>query len=405
MSSQVRVCALAFLFLSGVVSVARAQDDPDPAEAARFRFGALRFTPSIAVSNLGVDNNVFNEAADPKQDTTAAVGPAVNLWLNMGKSRVSGKLSGQYLYYKEYENQRAWNTVNDGQWELPLSRIKPYVNAAWSDVKDRPGYEIDSRVRLKEQRAGVGSGLRLSGKTELRAGFQRGLFRYDDKDLVVGDQIARGLDRRTDTEVLDFKVRLTPLTTFVTQSTATQERFDNQVFRDANTVAVLPGFEFKPEALISGSAFVGIKHFSSLRDEVQDFTGVVANVGAKYSVRATQFEVRVERDLEFSYQVLQPYYALTDTGLTVTQRITTKWDVLGRSSWQSLAYRNVTSAIDLAERTDHSWQLGTGVGYRVGEVLRIGLDANYFRRDAPDAEYRNYDGLRIGASFSYGLPQ
>ena len=92
-------------------------------------------------------------------------------------------------------------------------------------------------------------------------------------------------------------------------------------------------------------------------------------------------------------------------GLTVTQRITYKWDVLGRSSWQSLAYRNVTSAIDLAERTDHSWQLGAGVGYRVGEVLRIGLDGNYFRRDAPDAEYRNYDGLRIGASFSYGLPQ
>jgi len=365
----------------------------------------LRFTPSIVLSNLGVDNNVFNEAADPKQDTTAAVGPAVNLWLKMGKSRLSGKLSGQYLYYKEYENQRAWNTVNDGQWELPLSRIKPYVNGAWSDVKDRPGYEIDSRVRLKEQRAGVGTGLRLSGKTELRGGFQRGQFHYDDQDLVVGDQIARGLDRRTDTEVLDLKVRLTPLTTFVTQSTATQERFDNQVYRDANTIAVLPGFEFKPEALISGSAFVGVKRFSSLNHQVQDFTGVVANVGAKYIVRSTQFDVRVARDLAFSYQVLQPYYALTDTGLTVTQRITYKWDVIGRTSWQSLAYRNVTSAIDLNERTDHSWQLGTGVGYRVGDTFRIGVDANYYRRDAPEAEYRNYDGLRIGASFSYGLPQ
>jgi len=405
MNSRMRVTALALALFCGVVPVAGAQDSADPAAAARFHFGALSFTPSIVFSNLGVDSNVFNESNNPKQDTTAAVGPAVNLWLRMGRSRLSGKVSGQYLYYREYENQRAWNTVNDGKWELPLSRITPYVSGLWSDVKDRPGYEIDSRVRLKEQRAGAGSGIRLSGKTELRAGFQRGQFRYDGQDLVVGDQIAQGLDRRTDTEVFDLRVRLTPLTTFITQSTATQERFDNQAFRDANTLAIMPGFEFRPEALISGSAFVGIKRFDSLNDAVQDYTGVVANVGAKYIVRSTQFDVRVARDVTFSYEVLQPFYTLLDTGLAVTQRITYRWDVIGRTSWQSLAYHNITSAIDLNERTDHSWQLGTGVGYHVGESLRVGVDANYYRRDAPEAQYRNYEGLRIGASFSYGLPK
>src|SRR6187397_2990320 len=115
MSSRVRVCALVFVFLCSVVSVARAQDDADPAEAARFHFGALRFTPSMAVSNLGVDNNVFNEADNPKQDTTAAVGPAVSLWLRMGKSRLSGRLSGQYLYFNTYDSQRAWNTDHSGR--------------------------------------------------------------------------------------------------------------------------------------------------------------------------------------------------------------------------------------------------------------------------------------------------
>ena len=47
--------------------------DTDPADAARFRLGAFRFTPSIAISNIGRDNNVFNEADDPKSDTTAAL--------------------------------------------------------------------------------------------------------------------------------------------------------------------------------------------------------------------------------------------------------------------------------------------------------------------------------------------
>jgi hypothetical protein len=405
MRSHLRLVALALVCLGSAATAAHAQDEVDPADAARFHFGALRFTPSIALSNLGVDSNVFNEANDPKQDTTAAIGPSVNLWLKMGRSRLSGKASGQYLYFKEYANQRAWNTVDDGRWELPLSRVTPFLTGAFSDVKDRPGYEIDSRVRLKERRAGAGTAVRLSGKSELRLGFQRGQFQYDDKDLVVGDQIALGLDRRTDTEILDLRVRLTPLTTFAVQSTVTQERFDTQEFRNANAFAILPGFELKPEALISGTAFVGVKRFTSLRDEVPDFTGLVASVGTKYIVRSTQFEVRATRDLAFSYQVLQPYYALTDTGLVVTERITYKWDVIGRTSWQSLAYRNVTGAVQLGERTDHSWQLGTGVAYRIGETLRIGLDANYYRRNAPEAEYRNFEGLRVGASFSYGLPQ
>ena len=64
--------------MAASASTAHAQDDVDPAEAARFRIGALRFTPSIAVSNLGVDSNVFNEADEPEARTrTAAVGPAV----------------------------------------------------------------------------------------------------------------------------------------------------------------------------------------------------------------------------------------------------------------------------------------------------------------------------------------
>ena len=91
-----RVIALALVCLGGAASTTHAQDDVDPAEAARFRIGALRFTPSIAVSSLGIDSNVFNQAENPRQDSTAAVGPAVDLWLRGGRSYLSGKASGQY---------------------------------------------------------------------------------------------------------------------------------------------------------------------------------------------------------------------------------------------------------------------------------------------------------------------
>ena len=269
-----------FVCLVGLAASLRAQETSDPAENARLHLGALRFTPSIVFSNLGVDKNVFNEAKNPKQDTTAAVGPAVDLWLNMGRSRLSGKVGAQYLYFKQYDNQRACNTVDEARWELPLTRIAPFVTGSFRNTKDRPGYEIDSRIRLKEGGVGLGTSVRLSNKTEIVIGGQRSELRYDD-DLILGDQVAQRLDRRTDAEDLHFRLKLTPLTTFVVRSEATQERFDNQQVRDANTFSVMPGFELKPQALISGTVFVGVKQFTPLHDVVPTFTGVVADVSAR----------------------------------------------------------------------------------------------------------------------------
>ena len=398
-----RVAALALVCVGISAAAGRAQEAPlDPAEAARFRFGALRFTPSIAVSSVGVDSNVFNEADDPKQDTTAAVGPAVNLWLKTGAARLSGKASGQYLYFNKYTNQRSWNTNAEGRWDLMLARFVPYIAAGIIDNKDRPGFEIDSRVRLKQGHVNVGTPIRLSGKTTLLLEGGRTSTRYDRNDLVLGDQIANTLDRRTNTEDAQLRVALTPLTVFVIRGEGMHDRFVYDTSRNADSIKVMPGFELKREALVSGQVFVGVRHFNALHDEVPDYTGVVADVNASYSLRATLVQLRVNRDLNFSFELLEPYYAQLDTGLTLTQRITRRWDLVGRGGRQILDYKHVSSAA-LAARTDRSWQAGAGIGYRPAETLRLGLDAIYSRRDSGSLVVRDYDGLRVGASFSYGL--
>src|SRR5207249_3147817 len=99
------------------------------------------------VSNLGVDNNVFNASDNPLSDTTAAVGPAINVWSHAGPVRLSGKSAGQYLYFKTYENQRSWNTNQDLRLELPMARLTPFAAGAYVNTRSRPGYEIDSRAR------------------------------------------------------------------------------------------------------------------------------------------------------------------------------------------------------------------------------------------------------------------
>ena len=72
-----------------------------------------------------------------------------------------------------------------------------------------------------------------------------------------------------------------------------------------------------------------------------DFTGVVASVKTAYTVRATRVGLRVARDINYSYEIEQPFYALTDVGVEVTERITSVWDIVGRTSWQRLGYRNI----------------------------------------------------------------
>jgi hypothetical protein len=405
MKSVIRAWMLVSLLLP-MPAVASAQDvtaGQDPSQNARFQWGAIRFTPSINFNNVGVDTNVFNAPGDPRQDTTAAVGPAVSLWTHVKRARVTGKTAGQYLYFKTYDNQRGWDTTNELQVDLPMARLKPFVAGSYVNTHDRPGYEIDSRSRATTNGITFGTDLRVSGKTSFVFSGSWAGVAFDRSETFLGSELAHSLNRRSDTQELQFLYALTPLTTLVVKNDAIQDRFDSEKTRDANSVRVMPGFQFKPFALISGSAFVGFRHFNALNDALPDFNGIVAMVDANYVVSSTRIHTRLDRDLNFSYDDSRPYYALTDLSLTLTERITHTWDVTARSGWQTLDYRQLQD-VRISGRTDSGRSYGGGVGHRFGEVLRIGIDVNYLVRRSQDLT-RDYDGLRAGLSISYGTAQ
>jgi hypothetical protein len=402
---KIPVCAMALasIFVS-VAGGASAQEQADPADSARFQWGPLRFTPGITVSNVGMDNNVFNDPETPRPDTTAAIGPAVNLWTHVGALRVSGKSSGQYLYFKTYDNQRSWNTSDELRLELPMARLKPFAAGSYLNTRNRPGYEIDSRARAATNTATFGTDLRLSGRTTFVLSGSRTLTAFDQNETFLGAELAQALNRRSDTEHLQMRYILTPLTTVVVNNDAIQDRFDFEPARNADSLRLTAGFEFKPLALISGTAAVGLRHFNALNDAIPDFNGVVASADAKYNVSATQLHLRLARDLTYSYEAANPYYTLTDVTIEATERITRTWDTVGRAGWQSLDYRHNNASAAAPPRTDTGTQYGVGIGYRLGESFRLGVDANYFVRRSVES-FRQYDGLRVGASMSYGLSQ
>lgn len=404
MRSPLRVIALALVCLGGAAH-AGAQEASDPFTTTRFRFGPVGFTPTLQLSNLGTDDNVFNEAADPKKDTTAAIGPNVDVVLRAGRSRLVGKAGGQYLYFHTYDNQRAWNTNVEGTWRFPLVRLAPFVTGRRSNTKDRPGFEIDSRARLDSRTVGFGTDIHASSKTMFVLTASREWAKYDENQTFLGVDLGARLNHRSDTEQLDARVKLTPLTTLVVRTRAVQDRFDEDVVRNTDSYSVMPGFELQSQALISGEVFVGVRRFTTLSSAVPDYSGLVALVRAKYTVAATRVALNIGRDISYSYEQQQPFYVLTDIGGEVTQRITHVWDVVARGARQQLAYQNLVTLPDLPERVDRPWYAGGGIGYRVGETLRLGFDVNYYRRTMGLTAARNYSGLRLGGSLTYGLPQ
>ncbi|HZA36496.1 MAG TPA: outer membrane beta-barrel protein [Vicinamibacterales bacterium] len=395
------IAATTTCLLVGLASPARGQDVPTPEEAARFRFGPIRFTPVLNITNLGVDSNVFNEADDPKSDSTAVFGPLADYWVKLGHGRLIGQTKMDYFYFREYDTQRSFGTTNRLRLEIPLAHLVPFASGEYTNTRQRTGYEIDARARrtLVGGRAGVD--LLLGGRTRLRAVAGTEQNRFSSDDTFLGETLRQRLDRDATTFGLSVRRDVTPLTTWTVEGEQQHDRFVLSPERDADALRVVTGFEFKPFALISGKAVVGYRRFDTASLVVPNYTGPVASADVAYVLRATRFTARVERDVTYSFEALEPYYLLTDLGVTVTQRLTTRWDVVGRAAGQVLDYKAV-GALSAPDRTDRGRQVGGGVGYHVGEIMRLGLDTEFASRRSPITN-RSYDGWRSGLSITYGM--
>ncbi len=103
------VCALQTTIATSLFAQGLLQQPqlPDPEAIGRFRLGFVRFTPSITLTNLGVDTNVFNELDDPKDDFTVSFGPKAEFWSRLGpRGHLYGNVGLDYQYFQEYDSQR-----------------------------------------------------------------------------------------------------------------------------------------------------------------------------------------------------------------------------------------------------------------------------------------------------------
>jgi hypothetical protein len=372
----------------------------------RFQFGPLFLNPILGLTNIGVDDNVFNDptSANPESDFTMTVVPAVDLWLRFGPTWISTNAREDLIYYQKFDSERSANTGVRFNWTIPFNRLVVVPGLVYLNTRERPGFEIDARApRVEFGYAGTLE-LRVGSNTYLGARGEHRTTNFDETAVFDGTSLKRELNRTVTTEGFTFRLQATPLTGIAVEASAQQDRFEFSPDRDTDSTQVTAGLKFDPAALLKGTATFGYRNFKPASVEVPAYQGSTAAVDLSYVPQdSTKLTLIVGRDVQYSYDVNQPYYLQTGVGGSIDQQIFGPVDVVGRISKQRLEYRDrIGASVPAPERTDHVTSYGGGVGYRLARDVRIGFNIDKQRRQSA-VDTRQYDGLRYGFAVTYGL--
>jgi putative beta-barrel porin BBP2 len=396
-----------------VTAAAQVAAPPDTVESvrrdARIHVGPFYMTPTVRLKELGVDTNVFNENGETKSDFAFTVTPRANVWIPVARRALfTATAASDLVWYARYSSERSINPQFTGRGELYLNRITLFGENAYLNTRARPNYEIDLRSRHLENDATVGAEVQITPKLSLEAALLRGITRYDADARFDGTSLQRTLNRDNTGMRLVGRHRLTPLTTLALRYENLSDRFPYSAARNADSVRVMPGVEFKARALITGTAYVGYRQFTAeFPALLPEFSGLVAQLGLSYTVLgATTLGVSYRRDLTYSYEELQPFFVNNAAGASIRRALGRRFDVLLSLDRHKYAYENLVPLPGVKpgpERIDTTWVYAGSFGYRLGREGRVGFGVSYDDRSSTTNDLGPYNGLRAGTVMSYGF--
>jgi len=380
-----------------------------PREEARLKVGPFYVAPLIALNEMGVDTNVFNAQGATASDFTFTVAPQARVWLPVARrGLLRTRVAADLVWYRTVASERSVNPQIESRAEVYLRRLTLFADGAFVYTRQRPSFEIDLRSRRRETLMSGGFDVRFMRKLTLELAARRSGVRFVGDELFQGTPLAITLNR--DTTGVDGTLRYhwTPLTTFAMKAGRSSDRFPLASIRDSDSTSLMPGVEFKPRALVNGSAYVGVRQFRPLAEtRMPEYSGVVADLDLSYTLLgSTSFSIAHTRDVGYSWEFTQPYYIDNGVGARVRRAIGRRFDAIVSADRHQYAYRNLIRPGEPPpdeRRIDTTWNYAGSVGYRLGREGRLGFGVSYWKRDSTTRQFREYDRLRIGMSGNYGF--
>jgi hypothetical protein len=377
-------------------------------EDAKLHAGPFYAKPQLLLKEIGTDSNVFNAAGEQKSDFTMTVAPMFEIWVPVARRALLKTTTGaDFVYYAQYEAERSIDPQLTLRAEGYLSRVMLFGETAYLNTRQRPNYEIDIRSRHVEDRLTAGADIAISPRLSVEVAARQLAVKYDADAQFDGTALQRTLNRETDGVHVAVRHQLTSLTTIAARVERLRDRFEFSPVRNSTSQRIMPGVEFRPQALIKGAAWVGYRRFvPEAPNLLPDFQGLVADLSLSYTLlSATTFGVSYRRDLTYSYEEFQPFFIDGSVGASIRRALGRRFDVLVSADRHRYEYQNVVplDGPALPDRLDTTWRYAGSIGYRLGTDGRVGFGLSYLERTSNTQVFRDYDKLHIGCSMTYGF--
>jgi Putative beta-barrel porin 2 len=373
-----------------------------PAGERAFLVGPVTLYPSIVLRDVGFDSNIYNAADVEKEDFTLTAQPRLRAAVPFGPAIATGSATVGFVYYATYKEEQSINRLFEGRLEWMPSRFRPFLAGSLNHTRERAQYEIDARVLRRDTGLSGGADLKLTGVTSLIASFTRTTYHYGDDEVFQGAVLADQLDRTTDVTGADVRYALTPLTTLSIDIELQRDRFDTVALRDADSVRLMPGVQFSPDAVISGHVALGFRQFTPRASALAGFRGLVGSANVSYTLlNATTFSVEATRDVMYSFEPATPYYVVTGGRLRLSQRIAGPYDLIALAGKDRLEYQGV-AGLPVSGRVDRIDTIGGGIGFRISPSLGLAVIYDRTERVSNTRDRRAYERRRLFASATFG---
>jgi len=379
---------------------------------ARVHVGPFYLTPAIQLKELGLDTNVFNEAGEQKSDFMFNFSPKLDVWVPLARrALITTSVATDLVYYARYDTERSVDPQAAVRAEVYLHRLTLFAQDAYLNTRQRLNFEIDLRARHQENNFSAGIAYRITPKFSVEVAGRRAITQFDADAFFLGSNLHDVLNRTTTGFNVTARHRVTPLTTLLLGVERSGDRFPYASQRNTDTLRIVPGVEFKPKALVNGSAHVGFRRFTPIdQSALPAYSGLVAQLGLSYTLLgSTTFGVSYNRDVDYSFEPLQPYFVSNSVGTSIRRAIGRRFDVLVSADRRVYSYRDLRPPLPdsrptpIEPRVDTIWNYAASLGYRLGKQVRVGFGASYWQRESTTRTFRNYDGLRIGTAVTYGF--
>jgi hypothetical protein len=427
------VLATSLIGMTCIPAPVYGQGTPVPGDAPALvplRLGPVALAPALTFT-YGWDSNVFQQTVDggDRPSTVRAIArPELDAWLRAGRARIHGRSTWDAVYYRDYDSENSVDSSHEVRLDFPLARLIPYVSGQWVDASQHFGFEINDRIRRNEDHRGAGVAVRIGSRTDIDISARRARLDFDRTETFRDPFRFEFYDYTSKGVSMTVRREMTPLTSLAVTIDRYEDRFDIAPGRPTNGLAITTGFDFKPLAVISGSAYVGWRRVhladpgsptlegvvaSPTFDGVvasPTFDGVVASVDLAYTLLgATRFTVQGIRDVQYGAQRGSHAYLLAGVGATVTHRINETWDIGVRAGSHELSYGlfdfavvpgDESPAASVGRNREMVTDYGGNVGYRVGRGIRVGFGIGHQYRRSTFGAARGYQQTLAEISLS-----